>query len=101
MQILKNILVDFKNDVSIEYNETNAKFIFENYTLSCRLIEGKYPNYEAVIPKENPNKLIIERILLLNSVKRVGIFQIKAQTKSNLKLLDQIKYISRRLRLQQ
>ena len=87
MQILKNILVDFKNDVSIEYNETNAKFIFENYTLSCRLIEGKYPNYEAVIPKENPNKLIIERILLLN-LQQV-FFQIKAQTKSNLKLLDQ------------
>ena len=50
-------------------NETNAKFTFENFTLSCRLIEGKYPNYEAVIPRENPNKLVIERVLLLNSVK--------------------------------
>ena len=73
LQILKTVLSDFENNLSIEFNETNAKFTFENYTLSCRLIEGKYPNYEAVIPKENPNKLVIERILLLNSVKRVGV----------------------------
>ena len=87
LQVLKKtILTDSVNDVSIEYNETNAKFKFENYSLSCRLIEGKYPNYEAVIPKENPNKLIIERILLLNSVKRVGIFSNKSTNQIKFKL---------------
>ena len=86
LQVLKTILTDFENDVSVEYNETNAKFTFENYTLSCRLIEGKYPNYEAVIPKENPNKLIIERILLLNSVKRVGIFSNKSTNQIKFKI---------------
>ena len=87
LQVLKKtILTDSENNVSIEYNETNAKFIFENYSLSCRLIEGKYPNYEAVIPKENPNKLIIERILLLNSVKRVGIFSNKSTNQIKFKI---------------
>ena len=86
LQVLKSILSDFENDISIEFNETNAKFTFENYTLSCRLIEGKYPNYEAVIPKENPNKLIIERILLLNSVKRVGIFSNKSTNQIKFKI---------------
>jgi len=87
LQILKKtILTDSENDVSIEYNETNAKFTFENYSLSCRLIDGKYPNYEAVIPKENPNKLIIERTLLLNSVKRVGIFSNKSTNQIKFKI---------------
>ncbi len=44
-------------DVTIEFNENNAAFRFDNTLLVCRLIDGKYPNYEAVIPKTNPNKL--------------------------------------------
>ncbi len=86
LQVLKTILSDFQSEVSIEFNDTNAKFTSENYTLSCRLIEGKYPNYEAVIPKENPNKLIIERMSLLNSVKRVGIFSNKSTNQIKFKI---------------
>ena len=55
LQILKGILQGSEEDINAEYNETNAQFSFANTTLSCRLIEGKYPNFEAVIPKENPN----------------------------------------------
>ena len=86
LQVLKTILTDFEKNVSIEFNDTNAKFTYESFTLSCRLIEGKYPNYEAVIPKENPNKLIIERILLLNSVRRVGIFSNKSTNQIKFKI---------------
>lgn len=71
---LKNILNFDETPVKIEYNITNAAFEFENVNLICRLIDGNYPNYEAVIPKENPNKLIIDRVQLLNSIKRVSIF---------------------------
>ena len=71
---LKNLLVHEDSKVKIEYNNTNAFFAFGNYNLICRLIDGKYPNYEAVIPTENPNKLTIERIPFLNSIKRVSIF---------------------------
>jgi DNA polymerase-3 subunit beta len=52
----------------------------------CRLIDGKYPNYEAVIPKENPNKLRIERNQFLNSVRRVSIFSNKTTHQIRLKI---------------
>ena len=73
LTLIKNIL---SNDVDlrIEYNETNAMFSFDSTIIICRLIDGKYPNYEAVIPKENPNKLTINTLDLLNSIKRVSIY---------------------------
>ena len=77
LQLLKNILQALEEEITIEYNETNAQFIFGESTLTCRLIDGKYPNYEAVIPKENPNQMQINRVNFLNSVKRVSIFSNK------------------------
>lgn len=71
---LKNLLSHEETNVKIEYNNTNAFFEFGNYNLICRLIDGKYPNYEAVIPTQNPNKLTIERTPFLNAIKRVSIF---------------------------
>jgi DNA polymerase-3 subunit beta len=60
--------------VKIEYNQINAFFSFENVSMVCRLIDGRYPNYDAVIPTNNPNVLTIDRLSLLNSIKRVAIF---------------------------
>jgi len=74
MNLLKNILANQTLPVTIEYNRTNAFFSFGNIHLICRLIDGKYPNYDAVIPKENPNKLTIDRHALLTSIRRVSIF---------------------------
>lgn len=73
-------------EVEIEYNETNAYFKIDQVELICRLIDGKFPNYEAVIPKENPNKLTIERTGLLNSIKRVSIFSNKTTHQVKLKM---------------
>lgn len=86
LTLLKNILAGSEEDVTIEYNQSNAKFIFENTTLICRLIDGKYPNYEAVIPKENPNKLTMDRNQFLNSVRRVSIFSNKTTHQIRLKI---------------
>ncbi|MFN3756397.1 MAG: DNA polymerase III subunit beta [Flavobacterium sp.] len=86
LNILKGILATLDTDVIIEYNDSNAVFSFENYHLVCRLIDGKYPNYEAVIPKENPNKLLIDRNQFLNSVKRVAIFSNKTTHQIRLKM---------------
>lgn len=86
LNLLKGILAGSDSDVLIEYNESNAKFTFEDSTLVCRLIDGKYPNYEAVIPKENPNKLVIERGQFLSSVKRVSIFSNKTTHQVRLKI---------------
>lgn len=74
LNLLKNILGSTSADVKVEYNETNVKFTFDNVTLVSRLIDGKYPNYESVIPKENPNKMTISKGTFLNSIKRVSIF---------------------------
>jgi len=86
LNILKGILAVSDADVSVSYNESNAKFTFDNIDLICRLIDGKYPNYNAVIPKENPNKLIIPRGSFLNSTKRVSIFSSKTTHQIRLKM---------------
>ncbi len=86
LNLLKGILAGSEADVLIEYNESNAKFTFDDTTLICRLIDGKYPNYEAVIPKENPNKLIIDRSQFLSSVRRVSIFSNKTTHQVRLKI---------------
>ena len=86
LNILKGILGASDAEVAIEYNDANATFSFENYVLTCRLIDGKYPNYEAVIPKENPNKLLINRVQFLNSVRRVAIFANKTTHQIRLKI---------------
>ncbi|QXP74210.1 DNA polymerase III subunit beta [Tenacibaculum sp. AHE15PA] len=86
LNLLKGILSGSDNNVTIEYNDTNAKFTFDNVVLVCRLIDGKYPNYEAVIPKENPNKLTVDRASFLNSVRRVSIFSSKTTHQIRLKM---------------
>ena len=86
LTLLKNILSGNDEDVIIEYNDTNAKFSFGNSKLICRLIDGKYPNYEAVIPKENPNKLTLDRNSFYNSVRRVSIFSSKTTHQIRLKM---------------
>jgi DNA polymerase-3 subunit beta len=86
LNLLKGILAASEEQVTIEYNDSNAKFTFDNSELICRLIDGKYPNYEAVIPKENPNKLTIDRTQFLNSVRRVSIFSNKTTHQIRLKI---------------
>jgi len=86
LNLIKSILAGSEEEVTIEYNNSNAKFSFNNTEMVCRLIDGKYPNYEAVIPKENPNVLKIERNQFLNSVRRVSIFSNKTTHQIRLKI---------------
>jgi len=73
-------------EVKIEYNDTNAFFSFNNIHLVCRLIDGKYPNYEAVIPTDNPNTLVIDRISFLNSIRRISFFANQSTHQVRLKI---------------
>jgi DNA polymerase-3 subunit beta len=86
LNLLKNILGDGEQDVKVSYNDKNAFFELGNYSLICRLIDGRYPNYEAVIPVDNPNKLTISRSALLNSVRRVSIYSNKTTHQVRLKI---------------
>jgi DNA polymerase-3 subunit beta len=72
--ILKNILAKANSEVTLEFDEKNAFFSFGTYQLICRLVEGVYPSYNAVIPTNNPNKLSIDRVEFYNTLKRVSIF---------------------------
>jgi DNA polymerase-3 subunit beta len=73
-------------EILLEYNDSNAIFTFNDIIIVCRLVDGKYPNYEAVIPKENPNVLTIDRLQFLGSIKRVAIFSNKTTHQIKLKL---------------
>jgi DNA polymerase-3 subunit beta len=73
-------------EVQMDYNESNAVFTFNDIVLICRLIDGKYPNYEAVIPKENPNVLLVDRQQFLSAIRRVSIFANKTTHQIKLKL---------------
>lgn len=73
---LKNILVGVDENVHVEYSQEthHVRFSFSNYTLYSSLKDGKYPNYDSVIPKNNPNTFVVSRGEFLKSIRRVGIY---------------------------
>ena len=87
---LKNILATLADEpVRIEFNKTNASYVFGDYVLICRLLEGRYPNYEAVIPKSNPNQLTIDRQTFLSAIRRVAVFSSKATHQVRFRITGQ------------
>jgi DNA polymerase III subunit beta len=84
--LLKNILSKGKEDVNLEFDDKNAFFSMTNYKVICRLVEGNYPNYAAVIPAKNPNKLIVDRVDFYNSLRRVAVFSNPASNLVKLQL---------------
>lgn len=71
--LLKSVLLKEEENIEMAFDSKNAVFKLKNHTLVCRLIEGNYPNYNAVIPANNPNKVLIDRIELINGIKRVAV----------------------------
>jgi DNA polymerase-3 subunit beta len=92
--LLKNILTREEKDVEIKFDDKNAVFKLSNYTLICRLVEGNYPGYEAVIPTNNENKLIVDRLDFYNVLKRVSVFSNQASNLIKLKILTNQMVIS-------
>ena len=83
--MLKNILAKENDQIKLQFDEKNAHFILSDYEMICRLVDGQYPNYETIIPTNNPNKLTITRMDLVNTLKRVSVF---ASQSSNLIKLE-------------
>ena len=79
--LLKNLLQKDGGDVEIKFNERNAEINYGDGRLSCRLIEGRYPNFNSVIPQNNTNTLTVDRLALLAALRRVQPF---ANDSSNL-----------------
>lgn len=93
LTIFKNILANSNEDVAIDFSENMAKFTFGNNIWICRLIDGKYPNYSAVIPKENPNTLTINRNLLQSAIRRASIMSNKSTNQVRFKLSGNILHL--------
>ena len=87
-QLLKNILPKDDTELTISYNNKQAIFTFGNYKIACTLIEGRFPNYNAVIPQNNPRKMIANTKDLYNTIKRVSVVANAASKLIKLQLAD-------------
>ena len=84
--LLRNILPREEGAVTVEFDDKNAFFNLSDYKVVCRLVEGNYPNYNSVIPKNNPRKVTIDRIEFYNTLKRVSVFSNQASNLVKLQL---------------
>ncbi|HOF20301.1 MAG TPA: DNA polymerase III subunit beta [Bacteroidales bacterium] len=84
--LLKNILPRESGPFVVEFDNKNAFFNLNDYMVICRLVEGNYPNYSSVIPKNNPRKVTIDRVEFYNSLKRVSVFSNQASNLVKLQL---------------
>jgi DNA polymerase-3 subunit beta len=90
--LLKNILPKELGTVGVEFDDKNAFFTLDEYKVVCRLVEGNYPNYNSVIPANNPRKITVDRVELLNTLRRVSVFSNQASNLVKLELTgNQIK----------
>ncbi|MEC8457825.1 MAG: DNA polymerase III subunit beta [Bacteroidota bacterium] len=86
LNMLRGAMSYDSTEVQVTYNSTNAQFSFDNVVMVCRLIDGKYPNYEAVIPQSNPNVMLVDCGAFSSSVKRVAIFSNKTTHQIRLRI---------------
>lgn len=89
LNLLKSLFGALDTDVKLKFNNTNVAFDFDHFHITCRLLEGKFPNYESVIPKENPNKLIVDRSSLINTLRRVAIYSNQSTFQVRLNITGQ------------
>ncbi len=72
--LLKNVLTREDSDIQMSFDSKTIRFEFGSTLIICRQIEGRFPNYNAVIPQNNQNKVIVDRQTLVNACKRVAVF---------------------------
>ncbi len=86
--LLKTVLLKEDEEIEVAFDVKNAVFKLKNHTLVCRLIEGNYPNYNAVIPTNNPNRVLVDRIELLNGIRRVAVCSNPATNLIRMHIMD-------------
>jgi len=86
LNLLKSALPNDSSTVTISYTLSNAFFTFGNVRLICRLIDERFPDYEAVIPVSNPNIVTLQRLDFLNSLRRIQIYSNKSSNQIRLKV---------------
>lgn len=78
--ILRSLITKDTETVRITKDEKSAMFSFGDFTLGCRFVKGNYPNYNRVIPQDNPNEMTVDRLGLLSAMRRVSLFASKASS---------------------
>jgi DNA polymerase III subunit beta len=86
--LLRAILPKETGSVIISFDDSNVVFRLSNYTVFCRLVEGRFPNYNVVIPQNNPYKVLVDRVSFLNTLKRVAIFANQSSSLVKLVITD-------------
>ena len=84
--LLKNLLPREDSDVKLEFDEKNAIFTLSGFKMVSRLVEGKYPAYNSVIPQNNPNEMVADRVEFFTTLRRVSVFANQASNLVRLKL---------------
>jgi len=92
--LLRSLLAKNAESVKIQFDDNNAYVTTENFQMVCRLIEGRYPNYNSVIPLDNPNKLTIDRLVFLSALERVAVFSNPASSLVKLQLSSDLIVVS-------
>ena len=92
--LLKNLVAKEEGLIRLQFDDNNAYVRCANCEMVCRLIEGRYPNYNSVIPKENPFQVTIDRMFLLNALKRVSVFSNQSSSLIKLHLEDNLLTVS-------
>lgn len=92
--LLKNIIAKDVEDATVTFDSKSAHISVGDYTVSCRLIDGRFPRYESVIPKNNVNKVTIERQSLINVLRRVAVFANAATNQVKFDLTENMLTIS-------
>ena len=72
--LLRSVLPREDGEVTLTFDDNHAVIKLSKYSMLCRFVEGRYPNYNSVIPVDNPNKVTLDRLNFLNAVKRVSVF---------------------------
>ncbi|NLJ82125.1 MAG: DNA polymerase III subunit beta [Bacteroidales bacterium] len=85
---LKNILQNTDETMEVSFSESRIRFTLNTITVTTKLIEGKYPNYEAVIPKNNTNVLQVERQNLLQKIRNITLYANQSTYQVRLKIED-------------
>jgi DNA polymerase-3 subunit beta len=85
--LLRTILLREEGETVINFDLNYIHIILPHFTLISRLIEGHYPNYNAVIPNESPYRIIVDRLNFLNALKRVTLFSNPGNSLIKLQIL--------------